>query len=300
MNNMDWDRWRYFLAVARAGTVSAAARQLGISHATVLRRLEQFERDLGVALFKRLQSGYRLTETGEKLLPDAEALELKAQALIRHLRSEAPVQTLRVSQPENAVLNLFPLYRAFMLRHPGIRLELHSSVAVSDLNRLEADVAIRFTREPPELLVGRCIGKTSYGAFASRDYLARFPTPPSMEQCDWIVWERDDAGVERDRQQKWLAGRVENPQVVMLTSSSADVLDAIRAGIGVGMVSLSIAAQYPDILALPFPTLSSELKLWLLTHRDMRRQPAILTFMRFMADALQGPMEGGAPYLVSR
>jgi DNA-binding transcriptional LysR family regulator len=286
----NWDNLRIYLAVARAGTVSAAARALGLGHATVLRRIDQFEKDLGTKLFKRLQSGYQLSTEGKALLEHAERIEESTHAIQRQLEgnSEQIAGTLRVTQPENDVLDLYPIYAEFIQRYPQISLEIISSASLANLNKQEADVALRFTDAPDELLVGRCLGTIHFGAYASQGYLDQIEGPPSMANCRWILWQGKDhtQSPARSSQYEWVKRRVSNPEIILRTSSVSDIISGIRAGIGVGFISHPVARQYPELIPLPGAEFTSSLKLWILTHRDLKNLARVRCFMQFVAEKM--------------
>lgn len=284
MNN--WDQLKIYLAVARNGTVSAAARSLGVSHATVLRRIDQFEEELGTKLFKRLQSGYQLSEEGRALLDKAIEVETATQEIKRRFdgNDQQLSGTLRVTQPENEVIDLYPLYAKFIQLYPDISLEIISSSEVSNLNRQDADVAIRFTNQPDDLLIGHCLGPVHFGAYASQSYLAQFKKTPKMKDCRWIVWQGRQSNRDRLSQLEWIKRRVKEPEIVMRTSSVSDIISAIRASIGVGFISHPVAAHYSDLQALDNAQITSTLKLWILTHRDLRKVARIKCFIQFMRE----------------
>lgn len=294
----NWDNLKIYLAVARSGTVSAAAQELGVSHATVLRRIDQFEQELGTKLFKRLQSGYQLSQEGKALFEEAQNVEAATLRIQRQFEGgdEQLAGTLRITQPENEVVDLYPIYAKFIKRYPDITLEISSTAKVSNLNRQDADVALRFTLQPDDLLVGRCLGPVNFGAYASKAYLKNHSSNRSdkkggtpdlgLSDCDWILWQPDSNRLDKSAQYDWLKKRMEEPRIIMRTSSVSDIISAIRSGIGVGFVSHPIAAHYPDLVALPNARFTSMLKLWILTHRDLRNQARVKCFMRFVADEL--------------
>lgn len=284
---MLWDDLRYFLAVARAGTLSKAARELGVSHATVIRRVDQLETDTRTRLFRRLQSGYQLTEDGERLLPHAAEMEKKAHLINSVLTPEKSEYSgrVRISQPENTVINLYPLYQQFISQYPGITLEVDATPTLSNLNQHEADIAIRVTDQPPATLVGRRLGKLRYRAYAHRRYLQSCEDR-NVDELDWVIW-RPTKSDDAERQEKWLQRNVGNPRIVMRASSIADVLLAVRAGLGVGVLTDVAAQQYPDLTSLDLPAITSDLTLWLLTHRDLRHVPRIKLLMQFVAEGLR-------------
>ncbi len=289
----NWDNLRFYLAVARSGTVSAAAKELAVTHATVLRRVEQIEKELGTKLFKRLQSGYVLNESGKALLPSAEEIERETLNLARQFQGADDQLSgkLRVTQPENEVVDLYPLYALFIEQYPNIQLEINSSSELVNLNKQEADVAIRFTKQPSDLLVGHCVGKVTSGAFCSHKYRNRFKHKPTLSECDWILWSPSTTQAGLGIQYSWLKNHVSNPKVIMRTSSVSDKISAIRAGIGVGLLSHSIAKTYDDLLEISSTKLTSSLKLWIVTHRDLRKLVRVNCFMRFMLEGLRAQLE---------
>lgn len=291
----NWDNLRFYLAVARSGTVSAAAKSLEVSHATVLRRVDQLEQELGVKLFRRLQSGYVLTESGSALYDEASRLDADTIAMVRRFenRDDELAGRLRVTQPENEIIDLYPIYARFIEQYPQIELDISPSSSVKNLNRHEAEVAIRLTARPPELLVGRKVGTVYFGAYVSASYLTRLGRQPGIEDCDWIIWHNESNPEQRNVQVDRLYGMLPNPRIIMQTTSVSDIISAIRAGIGAGLISHSIARQYDDLVLLPDSNISSRLRLWVLTHRDLRKVVRVQCFMRFVADALVEQIAAG-------
>ncbi|MEN8196747.1 MAG: LysR family transcriptional regulator, partial [Pseudomonadota bacterium] len=173
---MDWDDLRFFLAVAHKGSIRAAAAALGVNHSTVSRRIDGFERKLGVRLFERLPTGYLVTPAGEDMMQSARRMEEEAAAIDRRVagRDHRLSGPLRVTMPDSLAQKLLmPDIVAFSDRHPEIELELVISYVFADLNKREADVAIRMANDPPGHLVGRRVVRQAKAVYASRDYLAR-------------------------------------------------------------------------------------------------------------------------------
>ena len=286
-----WDALRYCLSVARCGSVSAAAQELGVSHATVLRRIDQFEKQLGVKLFKRLQSGYVLSEAGEPLLRRVAEIESELVDLLDVVqgRDEAPSGVLSVTQPHNVLLDLYPLYRDFIQRYPDIQLDVETSSSIVNLNRQEAEVAIRLTEQPSELLIGRKVGAVSVSAYMSKHYLAQFDAMPSLAELNWIFLPRSVnnwGGRSNDSGWEQLHRRVAAPNIVMQTSNYADIVSAIRAGIGASFLGDLYARQFDDLVPVPNCDITNSLNMWIVTHRDLRGVKRVQCFMRFFGDAL--------------
>jgi molybdate transport repressor ModE-like protein len=280
----DWENLRYFLAVARQGTVSGAARELAVSHSTVLRRIEQFEKLLGSKLFKKLQRGYELTTAGEQLYQEAQPIEKNIDRVLSQAEGHYDVTQgkLRISQPEIGILNIYPLYAKFKRQHPDITLEIQSTMEAHNLSQQEVDIVLRFSQHPPDLLVGRCIGTVKAKAYASKDYLKQLPKNHSSKDYDWIQWQRP----KQMPSSIWFKHNITNPRIVFSTPHISDVVSAILSGIGVGFMSSHEAAKHKDLVELFDGAIIADYQLWLLTHRDLRNSERVKTFMRFMAENL--------------
>lgn len=192
---INWDDARFFLALARRGSLRRAGLELGVDQATVGRRVGLFEQQLGAKLFIRTPRHYRLSPLGETLLPQAEAMAQAALAMDRaaslgELEGEICIATTD-TLAQGFVLPAFSLLRQ---RHPGIRLKLLTAVSVSDIPNQEADLAIRSLRPEQGDLVVKRLATIKMGLYASPDYLARRGTPRSgqaLQQHDLLLFPRE-------------------------------------------------------------------------------------------------------------
>lgn len=278
----DWENLRYFLAVAEQGTVLGAANKLGVSHSTVLRRIEQFEQALGSRLFKKLQRGYELTLAGERLFEQAQSLEAQIESVLARAegQSDGAEGTLRISQPEMGIINVYPLYAAFRRLHPEITLEVHSTMAQHNITQQEVDIVLRISESPPDLLAGRCLGKVKGKAYASKGYLAKQTPGHTPADYDWIFWAMTAEG-----NRHFLArNQVLEPNVVLHADSMPDVVSAVTNGMGAGFLSTQQAQLLPNLVELFDGQVVAEYSIWMLTHRDLRNSVRVKTFMRFMAE----------------
>lgn len=280
----DWENLRYFLAVARKGTVSGAARELAVSHSTVLRRIEQFEKTLDSKLFKKLQRGYELTAAGENLFTQAQKIEGDVDKVLAQAEGHYDVTQgkLRISQPESGILNVYPLYADFRRQHPDITMEIHSTMSAHNINQQEVDIVLRISDDPPDMLVGRCLGSIKARVYASKQYLKRLPKNATISDYEWIVWH----SAANTRSKEWFNQHIANPHVVLYAESMPDVLSAVLNDMGVGFLSSHEAGKHPSLVELLDGQVVAEYTLWILTHRDLRNSERVKTFMRFMADNL--------------
>ena len=276
----NWENLRFYLAVARNGTVLGASRELGVSHATVLRRIDQLEGEIGQKLFNRLQSGYVLTEQGHLIREMAQRVEQNVNQLTSSLNgANDGAGVLRVAKPESDPLNLFPLFAQFCEAYPNITLELHSSDSFSNLNQLEVDVAIRVTETPSELLVGRELGVVTYRLYGDREYLQRF-APRDFGNYAWVLWQ----GIKQNLQLEWLEEQSITPRVALYTSRWLDMVQAINAGTGVGFLPVHTARLHPNLVEIPIDIVQPRFPVWILMHRDLRSTERVQKFVRFISD----------------
>nr|WP_255399626.1 LysR substrate-binding domain-containing protein [Oceanicoccus sp. KOV_DT_Chl] len=189
---------------------------------------------------------------------------------------------LRISQPEIGILNIYPLYAEFKRQHPDITLEIQSTMAAHNLAQQEVDIVLRFSEQPPELLVGRLIGTVKAKAYASKHYLKQLPKNHTSKDYDWIQWQRPKSVPASN----WVKDNILNPRIVFRTPHMPDVVSAILSGIGVGFMSSHEAAQHKSLVELFDGEIIATYPLWMLTHRDLRNSERVTTFMRFMAENL--------------
>jgi DNA-binding transcriptional LysR family regulator len=291
----NWDDLRVFLAVAREGSLSGAARALGVNHSTVFRRIGAFEETLGVRLFERLAGGYLLTPAGEELRDGALRVEEEIASLSRKVTGQdlRLSGTVRVTTIDMLAFGLLPRHIAgFRVAYPGIEIELVVGNATLNLSRRESDVALRVGNTPPETLVGRRVGRLVFALYGSAGYRARRPEP-DLALHDWIGFDSEHEALVR-RMVRFL------PEIrpALRTNSVAAALAAAREGLGVAPLPCGIADLEPDLVRIsPLPD-DFTLDLWLLTHEDLRRTARIRVFLDFLAEALakEAPLlEGHVP-----
>lgn len=271
-----WDDWRTFLAVARAGTVGAAAEELGVNQTTVYRRLDALEEDFGTRLFDRDARGYALTVVGRDAIEHAERIEEEVLALERMVRGhdrQASGQIV-VTMPESLWPTLLPAMIAFGEAHPRIELALELHDRMFDLGRREADVAIRPSLQPPEDAVGRRIAAvawTVYGVAGAGDA----PWVGYTEQLGDLAaerWRRSQAGGRQTR----------------LSVSTVPAMRVVLAHGGRrGMLPCFVGDAAPELERLRAPEEAMESALWLLIHADLRRNARVRAFVDYLYPRLE-------------
>lgn len=270
---IDWEHQRAFLAVLREGSLSAAARALGLAQPTIRRRIEDLEAAHGVVLFTRSPTG---------LLPTAIALDLQTHALTMARAAEAFGRTasaeagaaagvVRISASEVMGVEVLPrLLAPLRARHPGLVIEMDLSNAQADLLRHEADVALRMVCPAQGALVAKAVGRISYGLHAHSSYIARHGVPQTLADLKGhalIGFQTETATIAALRAQ----GLTLQPgDFAYRTDSDLGQLAAIRAGIGIGVCQTAIARRDPDLV----PVLADDFRLgqetWVVTHENLR------------------------------
>ncbi len=282
---LPWDDLRQVLAIARAGSLSGAARALGVNHSTVFRRLQALERRLEARLFERSRSGYAATAACEDLLAAAARVEAEVAALERRLagRDQRLSGTLRLTAPDDIAARLLmaPLAR-FRAAYPGLSLELVLDNRMLSLTRREADLAVRPTLKPPQDLLGRRIGPLATAIYAAPERAGRGPAKWDPGQENWVGW---DEGLGPPAVADWMRRHVPAAAVTYRANSLLNLAAAVRAGLGLGALPCFLGDPELTRIAAPDPALASEL--WLLSHRDLRRSARVRALSDFLFKSLR-------------
>jgi DNA-binding transcriptional LysR family regulator len=282
---IDWDDVRHFLAVARGGSVRAAAERLGVNHSTVLRRIAQMEERLGARMFEKLPSGYRLTDAGEEVLEFAEQMEASSNQLETRVfgRDQSVRGLLRVALPPTLATHLLmPDFADFARLHPEIEMEILSGDEPVNLTNRQADVAIRVVYERSALplnLHGLKGPELFGGVYMSRDLLAAWRTG-APDPIRWIVRNKD--GVS-DWARK---GDVAASEVPFRATDAAAQILAVRLGVGMAALSCFIGDADPLLVRVPGTTLRKFGTLWLLMQGETRKTKRVRLFTEFISRRL--------------
>jgi DNA-binding transcriptional LysR family regulator len=278
--DFDWDDLRYVLAIARGGSLAAAAGTLRVNPSSVHRRLVAFERRLAVRLFERRRDGYRATPQGETLIEAAQRIEAEALAAQRRVQGteRALSGLVRVSTAELLGLYLLPpLLRRFTSDFPEVEVELSVDNRFVDLTRRDADVVVRATDQPPAHLVGRRVARVASAAYAQRTYLDRVGRGQALDAYEWLAL---DQSLARVPQARWLREHVPQARCRFRFNLLEAAHQCVRAGLGVAVMPCFVCDPEPDLERLTEPETSGEYGVWVLTHPDLRRSARIRAFMQ--------------------
>lgn len=293
---IDWDDVRYFLAAARGGSVRAAAKRLGVNHATVLRRIAHLEERLGAQMFEKLPSGYRLTDAGEEVLELAKEMEASSNQLEARVlgRDQSVRGLLRVTlTPILATHLLVPDFADFARLHPDIEMDMLTSGELANLTNREADVAIRvvYDRKTLPLNLHGIKGPEVFGGvYMSRDRLDSWRAG-APEPMRWIV-------ISMHGIPDWATeGEVHTTAIPFRTTDAAAQIVAIREGLGIGTLPCFVGDADPMLVRVPGTDLHMYGTLWLLTQGETRKTARVRLFTEFVSRRLTAyaPLLAGLP-----
>ena len=288
----DWNLHRTFLAVLREGSLSGAARRLGLTQPTVARHIETLEEAVGADLFVRSQRGLTPTDMAIDLLPYAETLASTAAALMRAASGGAGEVrgTVRISASEVVgVEHLPPILAELRRDHPALVIELSLSNAVDDLLQREADIAVRMTDPLQEALVAKRLPSIELGLHARRDYLDRRGTPRSTEDLadhDLIGFDRETPAI-RAMARRFAA--FDRSTFALRADSDLAQLAAIQAGFGIGVCQVAVARREPDLIRVLEDAVAIELGLWIVMHENLKTSARCRVVFDALAAALAAP-----------
>lgn len=283
-----WDLYQTLHAVLQTGSLSAAARLLGLSQPTVGRHIEQLEQAVGLPLFTRSPQGLRPTDFARQLTPHLEAMSAAADTIVRDASGEAEGDTgvLRITASEIVGAEVLPpILAAFHERHPGIAVELVLSNRTEDLLRREADIAVRMVRPTQGALLAKRVGSVALGLFAHRSYLQKHGEPRTLQDAGQTA-----IGFDRDLQAQRAFESVDLPlrREFFSFRSDSDLaqLAAIRAGYGIGGVQYGIARRDPNLVPVLTDAFAFDLEVWVVMHEDLKASRRMRLMFDHLVDGL--------------
>jgi DNA-binding transcriptional LysR family regulator len=283
----DWNQLHAFLATVEAGSLSAAARELGLTQPTIGRQVAALEQDLGVTLFERVGRSLALTVTGRELYESARSMREVASrlSLIASGHSQSVEGLVRITASDIvAAYVLPPILKQLHVLAPGIAIEIVAANDVRDLMRREADIAIRHVQpDQPELIAKRCRGTTAH-LYASTDYLDRLGRPATgadlatasfigFSEADGLVEELNARGVPVTRSNvKWTTGSV------------VTAWELMRQGLGIGVIFRDVAAGAPGVEQVLPELRPFDVPVWLAVHRELHTSRRIRLVFDLLAE----------------
>ena len=285
MQHINWDNLRFVLMVANKGSISAAARELQVNRSTVLRRIEIFQQNLNCRIFDRGVGGYVLTPEAEKMIDAAREVEstlfdMQRQIAGHELKLEGE---LRVTTTDTFMLSLLgPPLASFQRTHPHIVVEVMVTNNILDLNRRDADVALRPTRQPDMGLVGRRLRDVEFGVYATPQLLQEV-APGHEFEARWIGF------VESLLQTPigaWFNARVPTECVCLRCDSFVALRVAAECGIGLALLPRLLGDASPALRPLAIDVGELTIGLWALAHPDLVRSARVHAFIEHLAEEL--------------
>ena len=284
---MEWDDLKHFLAVARSGSLTEAARMLKTSTSTVARRVDELEKRLGARLFDRRRSGYVLTDNGQAIRLRAEEVEaavlsVEREALGRDLRPSGKVRL--AASDDIATHVVAPRLREFCRRYPDIALEILANMDLANLARREADIAIRGRRPPDGDFIVRGAGHWPFGLYAEKGYAKAHKLKPGLtdlSNAGIITWTKE---YQHIRGGSWFAEPAAGAVIALTSDSSRVHYAACKAGLGVAILPTKLADREPDLMCLLPTEQVLAVELWVVVHRDLIRTARVRAVMDFLVN----------------
>lgn len=295
IEKLDWNDLRYFLAAMRAGTLAGAARALGVKHSTVGRRLTALERALGAAVMIRSEHGLQLTQVGEKLVTHAEAIERS----VAELQNQAAAQStrVRVAVPTGLVKPITPHFARFRRDHPDISLEFLSSSLPADLNKGEAELAIRVgpitggNLISDENLVVQKICDIGWSLYAAPVYLAGHAAPIDPRNLAGHEVLGFHSRLAALPGAKWIDQHGAGASIVLINREIVEMVTAAAAGVGLAVLPCIVGDGEPGLKRLT-PEILGHNPLSVAYRREAALNRSVSVVIRFVIAALREQVRG--------
>lgn len=279
---LQWDDIRYFLSVARGGSLSEAARTLGVQHSTVARRIDAMEQALGIRLFDRLPRGWPITEEGRALVERAGRIEEEAHGFARAARGAVSLHgTVRLSVPPVFGSHFFvPRLAGFRRAYPGVQLDMVGETRAANLFRREADLSVRLSRPHEPGLAGRRLGTMRFALYGTAAWAAR-----SSDQWEFLGYNETLAEAP---QQQWIVCFAGERPFALIANDLVSIHRACQAGMGLALLPRFIAKGDDTLQEIATqPACDVEREIWLIVHPDVRRSPRVQAVADALAEAVR-------------
>lgn len=284
-NTLAWDDLRVVLAIADTGTLSGAGRRLGMSHATVYRRLGQIEDRIQVQLFQRSKTGYSATLAGEELAAAGRRVETQVLDVERRLAGQdiRPSGTVRVTTLDSFLIGfLSPIFSDFQKQNSEISLQVVVSNHLLSLTKREAEVAIRPSSAPSASLIGRKLATIGFAVYGSA---ALAEQNRDIFTNDGLEWIGPDETMIYPELEDWMATRNVTGRCRFRTNSVVGMHAAIAEAMGLGVLPCYLGDVDKRLARLSSRIPELETDLMLLTHPDLRKTARIRLLLDFVAEA---------------
>lgn len=286
---LSWTDFHIVLVVAQQGSVAKACAPLGMTHSTLLRKLESIEVRLKTRLFERVRGRYTPTVAGHEIEQAAREFEPIARAAETRVLGQdlRPSGRVRVSVAPVVIDHLLPpILAQFASAFPEVQIELAGTREHASLRRREVDVAIRVSDTVPDWLAGRRLVELTFKVYGRRRGRAATPIRAIEDlvlERRWIGFERDARDLKFDR---WLATEVPDECVVLRVDGFSHALMMVLAGLGIAVLPSFLEARVPDLQPLSGPIVALQTPMWLITHPELKNTTRVQVLMRALGPAL--------------
>ncbi len=291
---MSWDQYRYFLAVAETGSLSAAARQLVVSQPTVGRHISDLEDKLEARLFERASHGYILTSAGRQILERIEEASATFRDVERQVKGldKALSGLIRISATEGlGSYWLTPALSEFQTSYPNINFELLLNISLVNMRNREADIALRLANPRVSDLIGRRLGKIGFGLYGADRYFDRKGKPSNISDLvhhDFIGWQEGSGELDVSRALSRIAT---GGQMTLRSNTVAAQIAAVTQGMGLFLAPHYMVPQDGRFARLLPEDVDHKIDIWLLTHRDLVNTQRVRTLLNFMYEKFRQDKE---------
>lgn len=286
---VEWSDLRILLALARAGSMVAAAKNLGIQHTTVSRRIDALEEALGVRLIGRARTGVTLTDAGREAMQTAEEMERAHESLLRRVARGArlPEGCVRVSMTDGFSHLVLPRLTALTTRHPTIEVQVQTTSTVVRIEKGEADIGLRMVKPTTPSLVARRITEVGWSLFSSPEYIARRGRPASVDDLAGHDVVGFDPSLDKTPGAVWLAAHDRGTRTVARANTMAALATLLAAGQGVGVVPCFLASGLERLT----PEVLAQSTLYAVVHEEQRDLPRVRVVLDHLVEVLLAEQE---------
>ncbi len=285
MHSLNWNDLRYVIAVAKEGSAAAAARAIGVNHATVVRHVRAFEKLHAMRIFDHLSSGYRLTDEGQIFLDAARSIDATIIDLERKMvgGQDHLDGTVKITTTDGLYPMLVDVLADFQQLYPGVNIELIISNYQLNIKTMAADIAVRPSVDPPSDLVAQFVSGLAFAVYGA-DSLKSQGRFKALQEVDWIG--HSDPLLESAPGQ-WMKDTIPDTLIKIRCNSFLTIQGLAESGVGYAILPCYLADKSLRIVRVQADTLNLSIKIWLVSHSDVLRAKRVRTCIDFLETRLK-------------
>jgi len=284
---LDWGNLEYFISCANHGTLSGCAKEMGVNHSTVSRKIEKLEKELAIKLFERRNSGYALTVHGKDLYKEVQKIDFKISALKEKFIPNPDLMDgkLVVYKQSEGGKNMTDIITKLRKKYPNLNIHIMNNADSSDLTTEMYDIGFIGTTSPPEDSIATLLGEMNMHIYATKEYLKKIK---NVDDFEWVTYKRNDSSDTDFVVNNFFS----NPKVIISSNSYQDAHAFVASGNGATFLTDLDGDSDPRLEVYCREDYSFKIGFYLVQHELSRSNPIVRAVKQTILENIEELLKG--------